>query len=351
VKRGFVYKTGPAQTSFEFVIRNNAPGGGGNDWAIDDIVVASCLPIMTYSPSLLPTVCDSNSLRIYDTVRSNYENYTYYKWQRSTDGGANWTDITGNLGPATPSWNGSAWEYIAHYDIPPANTQAADSGDLYRMIVATTSGNLSSPSCQATDVVSIVTLDIIDCGVLLNVDFINFNGKLVNDHSNLSWSTTTENEPVHFDVERSTDGINFYRIGSVNGYNDSRSPVNYYSFIDPEAVTGKVWYRIVMVNKNASTKQTRTIQLSKTQNQFGLVSLINPFNNKVEFDITTPANGQIDVSLIDMVGNVVREKSFSVYTGVNGLSLENTGALPSGVYILQIKNKETIISRKVVKKN
>src|SRR6185436_16282844 len=47
VKRGFVYKTGPSQTNFEFLIRNNAPGGGGNDWAIDDIAVSTCLPIMT----------------------------------------------------------------------------------------------------------------------------------------------------------------------------------------------------------------------------------------------------------------------------------------------------------------
>jgi hypothetical protein len=350
VKRGFVYKTEATQTGFELLIRNNAPGGGGNDWAIDDIVVSTCLPLMTYSPSLTPAVCDSNSLTIYDTVRSSYENYTYYKWQRSTDGGAIWTDVTGPLGPATPVWNGTAWEYIASYVIPPAFATMANNGDLYRMIVATTSANLSNTNCQFTDVVSIITLNVIDCGGALTVNFLSFNGKLLNDHSNLFWSTSSENEPLHFDVERSNDGISFVHAGTVNAYNNYRSGVNHYSFIDPVPVTGNAWYRIVMVNKNSSKKYSRIIQLNNNQNQFDLVNLVNPFTNELLFDITTPADGKIDVALIDMIGKPIMNKSYPVYTGVNGLSLENTGRLPSGMYILQIKNKEAIINRKVLKK-
>ncbi|MEO6612541.1 MAG: T9SS type A sorting domain-containing protein [Chitinophagaceae bacterium] len=350
VKRGFVYKTENAQTSFELLIRNNAPGGGGNDWAIDDIVVASCLPIMTYSPSLSPAVCDSNTITIYDTVRSNYENYTYYKWQRSTDGGANWTDITGNLGPATPVWNGTAWEYVASYTIPPAFTTPGHNSDQYRMIVATTSGNLGNVNCQATDVVSIITLNVIDCGIPLKTDMLSFNGRLINDHSNLFWSTTSETEPLRFDVERSNDGTSFTVIGSVNSNNDYRSQVNYYSFTDPQPVTGKAWYRIIMVNKSTNKKQSRTIQLTNGLNQFEIVNTVNPFTDQVLFDVMSPEDGKIDVALISIVGKTIREKSYTVYTGVNGLSIDNTNGLPAGMYILQVKNKDIIISRKLLKK-
>jgi hypothetical protein len=350
VKRGFVYKTEPTQTSFELLIRNNAPGGGGNDWAIDDIAVASCLPIMTYSPSLSPAVCDSNTITIYDTVRSNYENYTYYKWQRSTDGGANWTDITGNLGPATPFWNGTAWEYVASYVIPPAFTTPAHNSDMYRMIVATTPSNLSDVNCQATDVVSIITLNVIDCGIPLKSDLLSFNGRLVNDHSNLFWSTTGETEPIHFDVERSNDGISFTAVGTVNSNNDYRSQVNYYSFVDPQPVAGKAWYRIVMINNSSRKKQSRTIQLSNGLNQFEIVNTVNPFTDQVLFDVMSPEDGKIDVALISIVGKTIREKSYTVYTGVNGLSIDNTNGLPAGMYILQVKNKDIIISRKLLKK-
>jgi hypothetical protein len=72
VKKGFTILTGPAQSSFTLKFFNNAPGGGGNDWALDDITVATCLPNMKYSPSITPTVCDSNVLTLRDTVRSYF---------------------------------------------------------------------------------------------------------------------------------------------------------------------------------------------------------------------------------------------------------------------------------------
>ncbi|MEI9958051.1 MAG: hypothetical protein WDM90_17505 [Ferruginibacter sp.] len=57
VKRSFVYKTKPGETTFTMTLRNNAPGGGGNDWAVDDISIRTCYPNMSYSPSSLPSVC------------------------------------------------------------------------------------------------------------------------------------------------------------------------------------------------------------------------------------------------------------------------------------------------------
>ena len=57
IKKGFVFLTGPAQTTATLSIRNNAQGGGGNDWVLDDISIATCFPSMSYSPSSTPVVC------------------------------------------------------------------------------------------------------------------------------------------------------------------------------------------------------------------------------------------------------------------------------------------------------
>jgi hypothetical protein len=56
VKKGFTFLTGPAQTSFTLKFFNNAPGGGGNDWALDDISVATCSPNLAFTPDNSPTV-------------------------------------------------------------------------------------------------------------------------------------------------------------------------------------------------------------------------------------------------------------------------------------------------------
>ena len=57
IRKGFTYLTGPTQTSMIIYVRNNAPGGGGNDWAIDDIGVASCYPSMLLTPNKPDLLC------------------------------------------------------------------------------------------------------------------------------------------------------------------------------------------------------------------------------------------------------------------------------------------------------
>jgi hypothetical protein len=349
VKRGFTYLTGVSQTSFTLTIRNNAPGGGGNDWAIDDIAVATCLPNMNYSPSLNPNVCRLNSLTIYDTVRSYFNNYVYYKWQRSTNNGSTWSDVTGALGPATATWNGTAWQYVTAYTIPPAHSDTSDSGDLYRVIVATTSSNLSNSNCLFTDGVSIIHLSVINCAPVLKTDLLSFNGKLVSDIGNLSWTTSKEDESLFFAIERSSDGNNFIKAGTVSSYNNLSSTVNYYSFTDPAAVTGKVFYRLVITGQAGTKKYSRTIQLNKKNNeQFGLVNIINPFNYSIEFDVVSPADSKIEVQLIDLQGKVVRQNSYLVRSGVSTLSLP-TETLPAGIYIFRVKNSDTTIYMKLLK--
>jgi hypothetical protein len=155
VKRSFVYKTQPGETSFNMTFRNNAPGGGGNDWAVDDISIRTCYPNMTYSPSVTPYACANNSITITDTVRSYYNTYVLYKWQRSTNGGTTWVDIAGTTGTATPVVVNGMYEFVTAYTVPAAFTTPANNGDQYRVVVATNIGNLASNGCNFTDAIPI----------------------------------------------------------------------------------------------------------------------------------------------------------------------------------------------------
>jgi len=349
VKRGFTYQTSGSQTSLTLTIRNNAPGGGGNDWALDDITLATCLPNMQYSPMLNPTTCQNNPYDIRDTLRSYFNIYNDYKWQRSTDGGSTWTDVT-SPSSASPSWNGSAWEYVAYYTVPPANAAIANSGDLYRVVAATTPTNLGNTSCLFTDGVSIITMTFMDCGVPLKTDLLSFNGKLIANNANLSWVTSKENEPVYFNIERSSDGINFKTIGTINGFKNYSAENNYYTFTDPLATTGKVWYRLVMVNDMNMKKYSRIIQLSDQRLEFGLSNVINPFNHELDFDVTVSESSRIEAILTSLSGKTLRRESFIAYEGVNSLTINDTDRLPPGMYILQIKSNGNMISKKLIKK-
>ncbi|MEI9958830.1 MAG: hypothetical protein WDM90_21530 [Ferruginibacter sp.] len=144
-KKGFTYLTDTAQTSFTLSIRNNSPGGGGNDWAIDDVNLSTCVPdlLLKYDPQIL--VCKGGIIDLSAVVKCYFSNYIYYKWQKSTDGGTTWAN-TGVSGTGTPTLVSGQWEYNAPY--PPFIATMADSSNIYRIVVATTASNLSNGNCS-----------------------------------------------------------------------------------------------------------------------------------------------------------------------------------------------------------
>jgi hypothetical protein len=226
----------------------------------------------------------------------------------------------------------------------------ADSGNLYRLIVATTSANLSNINCQVTDGVSIITLTVNNCLIPLKADLLSFNGKLLNNHARLSWTTSREEEPIEFDIEKSTDGISYVFIGRIDSYNDYSSDLNRYSYIDPAVFSEKAWYRIVMTNHAGQKKYSNIVALTNNIAEFALDNVVNPFSTELVFQISMNINSTIDVALMDLSGKVVKTDSFKVKPGVNSVTLENTASLPPAIYILRVNNSGMIIRNKVLKK-
>ncbi len=348
VKKGFVFRTDTIAQDYTLSIRNNSQGGGGNDWALDDIAVATCFPSMFYSPSQDPVVCEGNVLQIADTVRSYFDNYTLFKWQRSTDGGVTWDDIPGTAGSVTPVIVNGQNEFICTYTIPPEHTQAANAGDLYRVVVASMPFNLDDPSCAYSDPTTINLSILTDCGPVLKTELLSVSGRLANNKAVLTWVSSKEEQPVEYIIERSDNGANFTRIATVAGYNNPAIDLNNYSYTDPAIVTGKVYYRIVMASGQNALKYSNIIQLN-TKNDFALGTVVNPFGHALQYEILSPVNGIANISLIDAFGKVVRMENRQVYTGTNTLTLNHTAALPAGIYILKATINGQAALRKVMK--
>ncbi len=344
VKKGFTFLTGPAQTSFTLKFFNNAPGGGGNDWALDDITVATCTPNLQLNPSADPTVCENNLVTMSCTVRSFFNNYTYYKWQRSTNNGVTWNDTGISGGPVTPTWNGTAWEYTATY--PPYVGTTADSGYRYRVVVATTAANLNNTSCAFSET-TVITVHVINCGDPLETDILSFAGKVENRYGVLNWSTTQENEQVTFTIEKSGDGINFIPIGTVDG-TDQNGGINIFSFKDPQILIGTQHYRLKLT-ANGKVKYSRTVQLSADSKGIEFISVINPFHHALSFEVASDATAIADVDMIDGAGEIIRKLKFTLQVGQNSFSINDTDNLPAGIYTLRVRTASHSIHKRVVK--
>jgi hypothetical protein len=281
-------------------------------------------------------------------VRSYFNNYVYYKWQRSTDGGGNWTDETSPSGPISPTWNGSEWEYVTSYTVPTSQTLITNNGDMYRLVVATSLTNLSDINCRFSDPTT-VTLNVIDCNNPLQTELLSFTGRKENEKAHLIWTTGEESELIFFDIEKSFDGISYLKIATLNSFNNS-DEINNYSFTDPVPLTNRTnYYRLRMYDNHGKSKYSRTIQLSSSSAIFSFISVINPFEHNLSFEVFSEKNAMAEADLIDQTGKVIRKKWFQVNSGISRLTIENTATIAPGLYFLRVVSGGVVLKRRVIK--
>jgi trimeric autotransporter adhesin len=344
VKKGFVFMTGSGQTSLTISIKNNAPGGGGNDWVMDDISFVTCLPNLQFFPTASNQVCENSVVEVSSIVNTFFDNYMYYQWERSTDNGVTWS--------AAPLKTGiDSFQYVNSGGInrdtlyyPQFVANASQNGHQYRLRVATTTSNLSNNECNVYQAAEIVTLNITTCTVL-PVTLTQFNGQLLNNRSRLFWATQNETTETAYVLERSNDGITFFAIGTVSAKNTAGGP-SYYEFNDPQLLSGKAYYRLKMINRNNS-KYSHTIQLSVESNLFEVRLLSNPFQQDLKFEVLSSNTSTVHIQLLDMYGRKIKEKTQKIYAGTTGIILPDLTYLQKGTYILAVKTGTATITRQV----
>lgn len=92
----FSFSTQTGQNEITLALQNNAPGGDGNDLALDNISFRVCGPGALILPEGISNECTGNSsLELEASIIGNQFDNPQIQWQESTDGGITWTDIPG----------------------------------------------------------------------------------------------------------------------------------------------------------------------------------------------------------------------------------------------------------------
>ncbi|MFN8291089.1 MAG: T9SS type B sorting domain-containing protein [Chitinophagaceae bacterium] len=113
---GFYFTTSAGNTDVIIRMTNNAPGGIGNDLALDDITFRPCGPSLnsyiTSGTSDHIDVCEMNQ-EIYDFDATLSQGFLLpvFQWQVSTDSGKTWNDIPGQTHLKYQRKPGAAGDY------------------------------------------------------------------------------------------------------------------------------------------------------------------------------------------------------------------------------------------------
>ncbi|MBC8032914.1 MAG: T9SS type A sorting domain-containing protein [Chitinophagaceae bacterium] len=345
VKKGFIFKTKPGEQNITISIRNNSSGGGGNDWALDDLSLSICGPGISVTPTRI-TDCNNNYINMEATVKYFQQNYGSYVWERSTNAGATWT-TTPNSGSTTPTLAPDGqYEYTVQY--PPFITSASDNGSRYRLRVASNSGNLGGLNCSYVDT-TVASLTIFDCAVL-PVDFISFTGSRTSNRNTLNWRTQREVNQSTYTLQRSIDAVNYTDVTIINSQN--KEGVNTYNYNDLIAASGKTTYKILIKDLvTGRSKYTNMIALNSgaVSDQPVINILENPFKRNITVEVTTSEKEEIKVSLIDIYGRIVKTGNYAVDPGYRKINFNDLDALSPGFYALKINIGGQTVTKKMIK--
>ncbi len=138
---GFTFTTLPNQTSVTLSLANNAPGGQGNDIALDNISFRPCGPEALILPDTVVDLCENGStLDLEATIVGNQYPTPYIQWQQSFDQGLTWVDISGANG------------------IIYTHTSLTGGIYYYRYLLANDPNNLLNSRCRITSNVKIINI-------------------------------------------------------------------------------------------------------------------------------------------------------------------------------------------------
>jgi len=341
IKKGFTFLTTGTQMIIN--IRNNAPGGGGNDWAMDDIGVATCTPNLVLNPAT-PTVnvCYGDGQSLSADVKSFFNNYTEYTWERSSDNGVSYTPV-GFSGSGTPVFNGTEYVYTAGG--PSFIGDSTTNNNIYRLRVASSPTNLSDPSCSFAAIRTVQVL-VHNCSWLLKADLINVSGSLHSNKATIQWQTVNEAEKVSFEIEKSIDATHFTAIATIQG--NAINGNGSYAFTDPEALTSPGYYRIKMI-EGTSFKYSKTLLLSPERILFDIKNLVNPFSNTVQFDLVLPGNGAVKTTIFDNYGKVVKTYTQQAGSGITAFKIPGLNNVSSGIYTLKVEWQQESLTKRIIK--
>jgi|GEM_PF-3460783 len=190
-----------------------------------------------------------------------------------------------------------------------------------------------------------------------------FTASYVGSGVELRWTTASEENFDHFEVERSLDANSFIFVKSEPARKGTSAGASYRT-TDTSPFNGTNYYRLRIVRKfglNALYSQTVTTGKGSNHARVAVSEEINshevrskgvyPNPSSGSFDVVFESSkaGRVEAQMIDAVGKVGTVRQGDAVEGINTLHID-AESLPKGIYILKLKLANGCVMERVVVK-
>ncbi|WP_304064794.1 T9SS type A sorting domain-containing protein [Pedobacter glucosidilyticus] len=165
----------------------------------------------------------------------------------------------------------------------------------------------------------------------LPVSLTSFTAGLSNGVSKLSWTTASESNNSGFDVQRSTDGVEFASIGFVASkavQGNSSSVINY-SYEDKTVPAGTQYYRLKQIDLNGDVEYSTIKVVNNVLNELAVKIYPNPAQNTLTLSTPLSLKGA-SYTVYNMVGQDFIKGKADELTNID------VSTLAPGIYFIKV---------------
>ncbi len=183
----------------------------------------------------------------------------------------------------------------------------------------------------------------------LGVSWVNFEGQRTTQNEvTLRWNTATESKNIGFEVQRSEDGVNFVKIGFVDGAGTTAQNKTY-TFTDKES-TQSYYYRLRQVDVDGDANFSKVLYINADTQDEVLKIYPNPTKSEIHLQTKTAwaTNDQLKITIINAEGKKMWEGKGNLLDLQENINLQ-LRTWKTGMYILKLATPTKILESKFVK--
>lgn len=222
-------------------------------------------------------------------------------------------------------WNGSKWEML-----PATATGNPKTGQIRTSAPVSSFSPFTFGSTEVTE-------------NPLPVEISDFTGRQDGNIIVLEWTTLSEKDNDFFEIERSTDGINFATIGFVQGAGNSAEKLAY-NFADNAPESGRAYYRLSQVDYDGTRSYAdRLVSVVYAADRDIRLTIV-PNPTRGLFNVLVKGASEGVAKLLSQSGKPIRIVEIHLSDELIDIS-----DLPNGIYILQYQTGDNVVHERVVK--
>jgi hypothetical protein len=154
----------------------------------------------------------------------------------------------------------------------------------------------------------------------------------------VQWNVANELNINYYEIERSTDGVNFTEAGTVKATGGASLQ---YNWLDAHAVTGVNYYRIVSIGANSTVRYSEVVKVNIGAGSPLITLYPNPINNGIiNLQFTNMPAGNYSLRLLNIEGQQLMLQSVNVGSVSDTKKIALDKALSKGTYELEVSGPD-----------